>query len=114
MVMATGNPEWSIKIPDGRRIDAKSGNLLVGVGALSTTADEEAAFALAERTAARWGIPGVEPKRSLCASCAYFVALDGEGHLLDYGCCAAEAGPFDGQVVARSSGCPSFTDYEET
>jgi len=108
MVMVTGNPEWSIKLPDGRWVYAKSGCLLVGTGEASTSEEEQAAFALAERTAARWGTPNVEPKLGSCAHCAFFVPLDGEGHLLDYGGCIAESGPFDGRIVERSSGCPAF------
>jgi hypothetical protein len=109
MVMATGNPEWSIKLTDGRWVYAEGGHLLVGTGTASTTEEEAAAFAIAERTAARWGIPSVESKRGSCASCASFVPLDAEGHLLDYGCCMANSGPFDGRIVARNSGCLYFT-----
>ena len=108
MVMVTGNPEWSIKLPNGSWVYAKSGCLLVGTGEASTSAKEQAALALAERTAARWGTPNVEPKLGSCAHCAFFVPLDGEGHLLDYGGCIAELGPFDGRIVERSSGCPVF------
>jgi hypothetical protein len=108
MVMHAGDPEWSIKLPDERWAYAKNGRFLVGSGAASTTEEEKAAFALAERTATRWGTPSVEPKRGSCAHCAFFVRLDGEGHLLDYGCCVAETGPFDGRVVRGSSGCPAF------
>jgi hypothetical protein len=108
MVMHAGNPKWSIKLQDGRYIDAKKGYFLVGTGAPSTSAEEKAVFARAERTAARWGAPSVEPKRGSCADCAFFVRLDGEGRLLDYGGCSAEGGPLDGRVVRRNSGCPAF------
>jgi hypothetical protein len=112
MVMATGNPKWSIKLTDGRWVYAEGSHLLVGSGTASTTEEEETTFAIAERTASRWGTPSVESKRGSCASCVSFVPLDGEGHLLDYGCCMANSGPFDGRVVARNSGCLSFTTNE--
>ena len=113
MVMVTGDPEWSIKLPDGRWVYAKAGSLLMGDGATITTKEEQAVFALAEHTAARWGVPIAEPKRGSCENCASFEPLDGEGHLLDYGVCIAIAGAFDGRVVNRTSGCPSFSSNEE-
>jgi hypothetical protein len=114
MAMLSGDPEWSIKLLDGRRIRAQGGQLLVGVPAAPLSEEEMAAFDLAERTATRWGTPCLEPKLGSCGGCAFFVPLDGEGHLLDYGCCVADAGPFDGRVVARSSGCPCFTGEDES
>jgi hypothetical protein len=66
-----------------------------------------------ERTAARWGVPKVEPKKGSCAQCLFFVPLDGEAHLIDYGCCCAESGPFDGRITDRNSGCPAFIRDEE-
>jgi hypothetical protein len=114
MAMRTGAPEWSIKLLDERWIYTHRGHLLVGNGAISKTEQEKAVFARAERTAARWGIPSVEPKRGSCAKCSFFVRLDGEGGSLDYGCCTAEAGPFDGRVVSQKSGCPAFAGDTET
>ncbi len=113
MVMVTGHPEWSIRLPDGRRIYARNGGLCTGEGGSVMTEEEEAGFDLAERTADRWGIPSVEPKPGLCAVCNSFVRLDGNGHLLDYGVCTATARPFDGRAVNRSSGCPSFNSNAE-
>ncbi len=113
MIMVTGDPEWSIKVLDGRWIYVRAGALHVGGGTSSTSAHEEAAFAAAERASIRWGIPKLEPVAGQCASCASFIPLDGNGHLLDYGCCTAEAGPFDGRVVERTSGCPAFVSHAE-
>lgn len=108
MVMVTGDPEWSIKALDGQWIHVVDGKIQTGVGISTTSAREEAVFTLAERTSVRWGVPELEPVAGRCGECAWFIPLDGEGHLLDYGCCAAEAGPFDGRAVARTSGCPAF------
>jgi len=112
MVMVTGDPEWSIKLLDGRWLYAKAGSLLMGKGGTIATEEERAVFALAEQAATRWGVPVAEPKRGSCENCASFVPLDGNGHLLDYGVCIAIAGAFDGRVVNRSSGCPSFSSSE--
>ena len=110
MIMIAGDPEWSIKLPDERWIYVRKGHLFVGEGGVEMTAEEDAAFAIAERTAARWGTPSVEPRQGSCNRCVSFVRLDGEGRLLDYGCCIAEAGPLDGRVVRGSGGCPAFSD----
>lgn len=118
MIMVTGDPEWFIRLQDGRFVTTMGGDLLIGNGSESSsrpvTEEEAAVIALTERIADRWGAPSVEPKRGSCAHCIFFIRLDGEGSLLSYGCCATETGPFDGRVVERSSGCPAFTGYEET
>jgi hypothetical protein len=113
MVMVTGDPEWSIKALDGQWIYVRDGKLQNGDGTSAASANEEAAFALAERASIRWGIPASEPVAGQCAACVSFVRLDGDGHLLDYGCCDAEASPFDGRAVERTSGCPAFTSNAE-
>ena len=113
MVMVTGDPEWSIRVPDGQWIYVRDGILQNGDGTSAASAHEKAAFALAERASIRWGVPAFEPVAGQCAACVSFVPLDGEGHLLDYGCCAAEASPFDGRAVERTSGCPAFATNAE-
>lgn len=110
MVMVTGYPEWSIRTIDGEYIHAHNGDLQRGSdGAASLSAEEEAAFALAEQTAIRWGVPSSEPLSGQCRACLSFIPLDGEGQLLDYGCCVSERSPFDGRAVARASGCSAFS-----
>jgi hypothetical protein len=109
MAMRTGDPEWSIRLTDGRWVCPRGGRLLVGEGGSTVTAERRAAFALAERAASRWGIPVVEPKGGFCMNCSSFVRLDGNGHMLDYGVCLADAGPFDGQIVNCRSGCQVFS-----
>lgn len=108
MVMGTGDPEWVIKTFDGRWIYVEAGSLHVGDGGSSASGQEEAVFAMAESAAIRWGIPKLEPVVGQCNACVAFVPLDGNGHLLDYGCCSSEASPFDGKAVQRMSGCPAF------
>ncbi len=111
MVMLAGHPQWTIKLQDGRYVSAKRGRFLVGTGGPQTSAGEKAAFARAHRAEARWGTPSVEPKRGSCVDCAFYVRLDSDGHLLDYGACSAEGGPLDGRVVRRNSGCPAFASH---
>lgn len=108
MAMLTGDPKWSVGLSDGRYVYPKSGKLLVGEGGSSLTAQQERAFELAEQTAARWGVPVAEPVAGKCRQCEWFVPIDGEGHLLDYGVCISSKSPFDGRVVTYSSGCPAF------
>jgi hypothetical protein len=113
MVMARGDPEWHIKLPSESWVYAKAGTLLLGEGGSGATDEEYEALELAKRTAERWGVPRAEPAPGRCADCAWFVRIDGEGHLLDYGACIASTSPFDGRVVMRDSGCPSFTRRPE-
>jgi hypothetical protein len=108
MVMVTGEPKWSIKLHDGRWVYALVGELLVGEGASGTTEEEDRAFALAEGVAIRWGTPLAQPALGQCRQCAWFVPIDGEGHLLDYGVCISSESPFDGKAVKCTSGCPAY------
>ena len=84
------------------------GEVLLGDGSSSLSEEEEKVFALAERTAARWGTPLAEPTRGQCRRCAWFVFIDGEGHLLDYGVCTSSESMFDGKAVHCTSGCPAY------
>jgi hypothetical protein len=108
MAMKTGDPEWAIKLPDERWVYARSGSIRIGTGYETTSDEELASLYRAERTADRWGVPCAEPRLGSCAQCAFFVPLDGDGPMLDYGSCTAESGPFDGRIVAKRSGCPAF------
>lgn len=116
MAMVSGDPEWSIHLPDGSSVRVRDSQLVRG-DPEPPHEDEgvvQAAIANARRTAARWGTPIVEPRVGSCADCASFVRIDGEFDLLDYGCCSAPASPFDGRVVSKWSGCPAFVaDYRE-
>src|SRR5665213_2331322 len=88
MVMAAGDPEWAIKLQDGRWVHAKAGSLVIGNGPTGGLSKEEKdVFDLAESAASRWGIPKANPTQGSCRNCASFVPIDGEGHLLDYGVC---------------------------
>ncbi len=112
MVMISGDPMWSIKLPCGEWLSARAGALLVGNGTRRIAEQETEALALAERAATRWGVPKAEPAQGRCANCASFVQIDGDGHLIDYGACVESSSPFDGRVVNRSSGCPFFTAHK--
>lgn len=115
MVMLTGYPMWSIKLPGGRWIVVKDGTVCFEGDTSGTTEQDkqEEPFALEERTAARWGVPQVEPHPGRCADCVWFVPLDGDAYLLDYGVCLSSASPFDGRAVNVASGCPAFTPEEK-
>lgn len=112
MVMITGEPMWSIKLPGGRWVRVEGG-VARFEDEIPEQAQEEELFALEEKTAARWGVPQAEPKPGRCADCVWFVPLDGDAHLLDYGVCASSASPFDGRAVNVASGCPAFASEEE-
>lgn len=113
MVMVDGDPQWSIRLPgEVGWVYPRAGMLFVGDGTSEVTDEESAVFALAEVTATRWGVPTVSPVMGRCSDCRWFMPVDGEGHLLDYGVCIAASGPLDGRAVNRSGGCPAFVADE--
>jgi hypothetical protein len=115
MCMVTGDPHWSIRIDDKQWIQVRRGALVLGHGtAPETTVQELAAFAHAETTATRWGVASPAAKHQACANCASFIALDGDGHFLDYGACTSAASAFDRHIVAKRNGCPAFAAAKVT
>ena len=114
MAMLRGDPRWSIKARDGGWLNSKAGSLSTDFAAEDRSESEVAAFSLAAETASRWGTVVSEQRLGLCADCQFYVALDGNGHLLDYGCCASENSPFDGRAVYRQNGCTAFSPASET
>jgi len=111
MAMVSGDPQWSIRLPDATRVFSEAGLLFVGDGrSAGLTKEEEAVFALAETTARRWGLQVAEPKAGNCRDCRSYVRVDGHGHLLDFGVCIEAASPFDGRAVNCNSGCPAFSN----
>jgi hypothetical protein len=113
MIMVTGDPAWGIRLPGGNNVSAEAGAPRIDAGRYEPTVQEKTAFARAEAAATRWGAPSIEPDPGRCLDCTWFVPIDGDGHLLDYGVCIADTSPFDGRAVSRDSGCPSFTAMKE-
>jgi len=109
MAMTTGDPQWGIRLPSGSWISAKSGVLWMDAEPERITGQDATEMKVSEDAGGRWGIPVAEPVNGKCAACGWFRYLDAHYELLDYGVCLAEASPFDGKVVNRSSGCPSFS-----
>lgn len=112
MVMADMDPQWSIRLFDGDWIYARGGLLRVGDGTEEASDQKAAEFQHAEETATRWGSPRAGIAVGACNACRWFVPLDGEGHLLDYGVCTCKSSQLDGRAVNRTSGCPAFTPDE--
>ncbi len=109
MVMVSGDPQWNIRLPNNSWLSCESGRLYAGDGRGSGMMAEEAAmFDRADAIAQRWGTPVSEPKTGNCAGCKWFVRIDGDGSLLDFGVCANSASPFDGRAVNCSSGCAAY------
>lgn len=108
--MTTGDPQWAIRMPDANWMAVEAGVILVGHdSAVQSSPEEREAIAHAERTANRWGTPAAEPSIGRCADCNWFVSIDGQFALLDFGVCTCSASPFDGRVVNVASGCGEFT-----
>lgn len=108
MCMVKGGPQWTIRLEENVRMSIEGGKLIVGDGTSGFTEQEDEPFALEKKTALRWGVPRAEPTGGQCRDCAWFVYIDGDANLLDYGVCAESASPFDGRVVNVTSGCASF------
>lgn len=108
MAMIGGDPQWAIRLHSGAYLYARRESLFLGDGAPEISEAESATFEIAEHVAARWAQPSVQPIAGQCSECRWFVPLDGDGPLLDYGACIANNGPLDGRVVKRGSGCPAF------
>lgn len=108
MVMIAGRPQWHVRLPNDRYISPDD---LVAEGKHGDAirAEWEEAHDLWRHTARRWGEPIAEPRNGRCEDCLWFVRLDGEGYLVEYGVCGSSRSPLDGRVVKCSSGCPAFT-----
>lgn len=112
-VMVTGDPQWFIELSESTWVSCESGVIYIGDGSgTEITAEEKAASTRAERTAKRWGAPIAEPVKGRCSNCKWFVCIDGEFSLLDFGVCSFSASPFDGRVVNVASGCGRFLREE--
>lgn len=113
MVMRGDDPQWRIRLPDQQWLWAEDGEVHLGPGeAEGLSEEEEEVAAAAAVTATRWGSPRLEPAPGNCRDCRSFVHLDGHFALLDYGCCTAPDGPFEGRAVNASSGCPKFQPWQ--
>ncbi len=102
MAMLSGYPQWTIRLKDNSYL---SNDLDEGM-----TDKEQEYSKWTEVTAKRWGRPELEPVCGRCSKCLYFVRIDGNYHLLDYGVCSFGGGPFDGRVVMEKSGCPEYVE----
>jgi hypothetical protein len=127
MVMATGDPQWNIKLRNGRWLSCEKGKVKIGDGseARDLNPAERDYIEWTKLTAERWGCPEAEPVRGRCYECRYHEridaafslldfgvcrksCIDSAFSLLDFGVCSFEGGPFDGRVTNVKSGCPRF------
>jgi len=107
MIMTGGDPQWSIRLPDGQWLGVAGGRVTLNCEAYEPTEEEKEAVATAEATVARWGIPRLEPAPGNCRDCRFFSYVS-DFAILEYGCCTAPGSPFDGRAVHFRSGCPQF------
>ena len=116
MVMHNDDPQWTIKICDDKYASVTRNNLVVtSDDANDTESDEESDYSsmdLADQICQRWGKPQITPVKGNCRFCEWYVRIDGEYSLLDFGVCANGESGLDGKVVNSSSGCPAFVQEE--
>lgn len=110
MAMVTGDPQWAIRLKDGTWLSCVRGSLVANDGTKGEGLSEEeiAVSDRAAETGKRWRRPLAEPVNGSCRDCSYFVRLDGDFELLDYGACTSSNSPFDGRITNLTSGCPAF------
>jgi hypothetical protein len=113
MCMCKGETEWSIRLLNGQYAKSEKGMLIIDQGLGGKVSEEEnRVFDLAKKTAQRWAVPAIEPKKGKCWDCQYYIRLDGNGHMLDYGVCVSKDSALDGRVVHINSGCPVYASKE--
>jgi len=111
--MVAGDPEWTIRLNNRSYISSRDGNIELTDGsavAHELTPAERQYIEWADETAKRWGSPVFEPRKGRCRDCIYYVRIDGNFSLLDFGVCSFTGGPFDGRVINVNSGCPEFAE----
>ncbi len=111
MSMVTGNPQWAIRLSESMWLSCKRGVLFTddGSGGNGLTDEEREVIDRARDAAMRWGTPSAAPIKGQCRDCSYFVRLDGDFYLLDYGACTSPISSFDGRITNLTSGCPDFS-----
>jgi hypothetical protein len=110
MAMVCGHPQWMISLPGDYWVSCEEGSLVSsnGTDADGMTPDEQVVCDHAQVTAERWGKPAKEPKAGICMDCMFYIGLDGDFALLDYGVCSAADSSLDGRATNMKSGCPEF------
>ena len=112
MAMVAGDPQWSLRTLEGAFLHVRTGRLTTETEPAETSPFEIAELERAEHTAKRWLMQQREARAQQCEDCRAFVRLDGQGALLDFGCCSSARSPFDGRVVHRAAGCEAFDPGE--
>ena len=110
MSTQAGDPEWSIKFSSGAWLYPQNGVFVFGDGSSELSDEEAEVFSIAESAANRWGIPKTDLSKGTCSDCRYFVPLDGNASLLDYGVCTCAKSALDGQAININSGCQYFNE----
>lgn len=112
MAMVSGDPQWAIQLKDKTWLSCDRGILVAsdGAGGREMKDEERAVSDRATKTAKRWGRPSAEPVQGQCRDCTFYIRLDGNFALLDYGACTSPISPFDGQITNMESGCAAFSE----
>ncbi len=109
MCMCKGETEWNIRLLNGSYAESRKGVLVIDKDFIPEVSEEEKrASDMAKKTAQRWAVPAIEPKKGKCWHCLNHIRLDGNGHMLDYAVCVSKDSAFDGRIVHLNSGCPVY------
>ncbi len=120
MIMNNYGPQWTIKICEDKYTYIIRNNIIVTSDSTDDTeSDEEpeeesdySSMDLEEEISQRWGKPEISPVKGNCRFCEWYIKIDGEHSLIDYGVCTNSESDLDGKVVNCSGGCPAFVQEE--
>lgn len=98
----------SIIAPEKKYIAFLPGDKWVSMSSetpLELSKEEKIYYKHSEQCYKRWGEVVNVVSENQCLSCGYFIPLRGSFYFGDFGLCSNKLSPFDGKVVAMSSGC---------
>ncbi len=109
--MADTGPQWSIKLPSGDRMQVVNGEVYTNLDSTYVWTEQDIlSMNHATATAERWILRYEKSDHGECGKCVWFVRIDGDYELLDYGVCTNPDSTFDEKVTNLGSGCSSFED----
>ncbi|HAJ80587.1 MAG TPA: hypothetical protein DCO75_12550 [Fibrobacteres bacterium] len=115
MAMVSGDPQWNIRQKDSTYLSWENCNAVEKKGDESgpeSSVEEKEYMNLIEIIAERLGRPFAEPIAGPCNKCKYYLPIDSDFALLDYGVCVNELSKLDQHIVRVDSGCPAFSSED--
>ncbi|MBI2418773.1 MAG: DUF3027 domain-containing protein [Ignavibacteriales bacterium] len=115
--LTKGDPDWTIRYLDDNYISVENSCLFYQNdndppdevdGELE--AREKEIIRHGHETYDRWSAITLAPKRGKCDDCKFYIRIDSDSFINDFGICSNQYSAFDGKAVYSSSGCPAFVE----